>query len=66
MKTRKRIKQTLSLRDRIELWAGKLRDQVDLLPPGKQREMLLKKVRTAEAASHLDAWINSRGLQPPK
>jgi hypothetical protein len=39
---------------------------VDLLPPGKQREMLLKKVRTAEAASHLDAWINSRGLQPPK
>jgi hypothetical protein len=65
MKTRKRIKQTLSLRDRIELWADKLRDQVDLLPPGKQREILLKKVRTAEAASHLDAWINSRGLQPP-
>jgi hypothetical protein len=66
MKTRKRIKQTLSLRDRIELWADKLRDQVDLLPAGKQREILLKKVRTAEAASHLDAWINSRGLQPPK
>ena len=66
MKTRKRIKQTLSLRDRIELWTDKLRDQVDLLPPGKQRELLLKKVRTAEAASHLDAWINSRGLQPPK
>jgi hypothetical protein len=66
MKTRKRIKQTLSLRDRIELWADRLRDQVDLLPPGKQREILLKKVRTAEAASHLDAWINSRGLQPPK
>jgi hypothetical protein len=66
MKRRIRVKQTLSLRERIELWAEKLRDQVALLPPGEQREILLKKARTAEAASHLDLWINSRGLQPPK
>ena len=66
MKSRIRLKQTLSLRDRIELWAGKVRDRAAGLPPGKRKEVLLKKVRTAEAASHLDAWVNSRGLQPPK
>jgi hypothetical protein len=66
MKKRRRFKQTLSMRERIELWAGKVRDQAALLPPGLQKETLLKKVRTAEAASHLDVWVNSRGLQPPR
>jgi hypothetical protein len=66
MKTRPRIKQTLSLRERIECWTEKLRDQAALLPPGHRKEVLLKKARAAEAASYLDAWINSRGLQPPK
>jgi hypothetical protein len=66
MKKRPRIKQTLSLRQRIELWAEKVRDQASILPPGYRKEVLLKKVRAGEAASHLDAWVNSRGLQPPK
>jgi hypothetical protein len=66
MKKRPRIRQTLSLRERIELWAEKVRSQAVLLPPGHQREVLLKKVRAAEAASHLDGWVNSRGLQPPR
>jgi hypothetical protein len=65
MKTRLRIKQTLSLRERIELWAERIRDQAAILPAGRQKEMLLKRVRTAEAASHLDGWVNSRGLRPP-
>jgi hypothetical protein len=65
MRKRQRFEQTLSLRERIELWAQTVRDQATLLPPGHQKEALLKKVRTAEAASHLDAWVNSRGLRPP-
>lgn len=65
MKTRLRIKQTLSLRERIELWAERIRDQAAILPAGRQKEMLLKRVRTAEVASHLDGWVNSRGLRPP-
>ncbi|HXP42809.1 MAG TPA: hypothetical protein VN833_21320 [Candidatus Acidoferrales bacterium] len=66
MKKRRRFKQTVSMRERIELWAEKVRDQAALLPAGHQKEALLKKVRTAEAASHLDLWVNSRGLQPPR
>jgi hypothetical protein len=66
MMKRLRINQTLSLRARIERWAETIRDQATLLPPGHRREELLKKVRAAEAASYLDAWVNSRGLQPPK
>ena len=54
MRKRRRFKQTLSMRERIELWAEKVRDQAALLPAGHQKEALLKKVRTAEAASHLD------------
>ena len=66
MRKRRRFKQTLSMRERIELWAEKVRDQAAVLPAGHQKEALLKKVRTAEAASHLDLWVNSRGLQPPR
>lgn len=66
MKTRTRVKQTLSLRDRVELWTTTLRDRAASLPPGKQKEVLLKKVRTAEAARYLEAWVNSPGLRPPE
>ncbi len=66
MKKRIRSKQTLSLRKRIELWAEKLRDQAAVLPPGREKEILMKKVRAASTASLVDAWANSRGLQPPK
>ena len=66
MKRRSGYKQTISLRERVELWAETVRNRAAVLPPGNQKEALLKKVRAAEAASCLDAWINSRGLQPPK
>lgn len=66
MKKRRRIIQTLPLRERVELWADNLRNQAALLPPGRQREALLQKVKAAQAASHLDAWANSVGLQAPK
>ena len=66
METRPNLKQRFSLRDRIEIWAATLRDRAAILPPGKKREILLKKVRAAEAASHLDRWVNSRDLRPPR
>jgi hypothetical protein len=30
------------------------------------RDATLKKARQAEAAAHMDEWLNSPGLQPPK
>jgi len=66
MQHRRRFKQVLSLRDRLAAWAKEVRQQADALPPGPERDALLKRLSQADVASHLDAWANSPGLQPPK
>ena len=63
---RRRFKQETSLQDRIVEWARDVRAQAAQLPPGPKRDELVKKVRQAETAMHLDDWANSPGLQPPK
>jgi hypothetical protein len=65
MKRRWRFKQEITLQDRIAEWAKEIRAQAAGLPPGRERDELLKKVRQAETAMHLDDWANSPGLQPP-
>jgi hypothetical protein len=30
------------------------------------KELLLRRARQAETASHINNWLNSPGLQPPK
>jgi hypothetical protein len=35
------------------------------LPPGKEREGLLRKARQLEVACHINEWISSPGLRPP-
>jgi len=63
---RRRFKQTNSLQNRLTAWAQEVRDKAKLLPPGPQKDEMMKKVRQADIASHLDEWANSPGLQPPK
>jgi hypothetical protein len=66
MQNRRRFKHQITLQDRIAAWAKQVRAQAAELPPGPDREELLKKVRQAETAMHLDDWANSPGLQTPK
>jgi hypothetical protein len=66
MQNQRRFKHQITLQDRIVAWAKQVRAQAAELPPGPEREELLKKVRQAETAMHLDDWANSSGLQPPK
>jgi hypothetical protein len=66
MLKRRRVKQQFTLQDRIMAWAKEVRSQAASLPPGRDRDMLLEKVRQAETALHLEDWVNSPGLQPPK
>jgi hypothetical protein len=66
MQKRHRFKQETTLQDRVIAWAKDVRAQAAELPPGRDRDELLKKVRQAETAMHLDDWANSPGLQPPK
>lgn len=63
---RRRFKQTKSLKERLLEEAQNLRDEAKLLPHGPLRDAILKKARQTEAAVHMDDWLGSPGLQPPK
>jgi hypothetical protein len=63
---RRRVKQTESLEIRLSAEAARLRAEAQKLPPGIEREELLRKARQAETASHMSEWLTSPGLQPPK
>jgi hypothetical protein len=65
MLKRRRFHQTKSLQDRLAAWAEEVREQAAKLPAGPERDALLKKLRQADTAAHLEDWANSPGLQPP-
>jgi hypothetical protein len=66
MSKRQPFNQDAPSRDRIETWAKEVREQAGKLPPGPEREALLKKLRQARTAAHIEEWANSPGLKPPK
>jgi hypothetical protein len=66
MPGRRHFKQTESLQDRLRAFADDVRAKADRLPPGLEKDDLLRRARQADTASRLDEWANSRGLQPPK
>ena len=66
MQRRRRNKQTVSLHDRLAAWAIAARELAGALPAGPERDTLLRKARRADTASHLQDWLDSTGLQPPK
>ena len=62
---RRRVKQTQSLEERMADYANKLRQEAKALPPGSEREQMLKRARQAEVGAHMSEWLQSPGLQPP-
>ncbi|SDN26257.1 hypothetical protein [Afipia sp. GAS231] len=66
MQRRRRFEQTEPLKDRLASFAKKIREKAVLLPPGAEKDDLLRRARQADSASHLDEWVNSPELQPPK
>ena len=64
---RRRVKQPTSFDDRLAEQARQIRTQAEALPHGsKEREGLMRKARQADTASHMNEWLTSPGLQPPK
>jgi hypothetical protein len=63
---RRRFKQTESLQERLASFANNVREKASLLPPGADKDELLRKARQADTAAHLNEWANSCALQPPK
>lgn len=63
---RKRTKQEFSLHERLLVAAKDARLAAKKLPPGKERETLLRSARESEAAAAINNWICSPGLRPPE
>jgi len=62
---RRRVKQTVSLQERLLAKATRLREEAAKLRPGIEHERLMRRARNAEAASQISDWIASPGLKPP-
>jgi hypothetical protein len=41
------------------------RQRASALPPGAERDALIKQARQLETASQMNEWLTSPGLQPP-
>ena len=57
MLNRRRFKQTVSLKDRLLLFAQEARQKAETLPPGPARDQLLKKANQAETVAEKDGWV---------
>lgn len=65
-KRRRRIKQIASFEERLTEEAKRFKEAAEQQPIGSQaRELLLRRARQAETASHVSEWLKSPGLQPP-
>lgn len=61
---RKRVKQDMSLEERLLGAAKAAREKARKLPPGREREMLLRSARDTEAAAQINRWISSPDVKP--
>jgi hypothetical protein len=59
-------KQTVPLQDRIASFAREIREKASRLPPGKERDDLLRRAQLADTAFDLSDWANSPRSQPAK
>jgi hypothetical protein len=62
---RRRGKHKTPFEERLASQA-RLRNEAAKLPPRGQRDDLIRRARQAETASHLNEWLTSPGLAPPK
>ncbi len=61
---RKRVKHALTFEERLLSAAREAREKARKLPPGKERETLLRSARDSETAAKINRWITSPGLKP--
>ena len=63
---RPRIKHQKTFEERLAEEAVRFSVPAAQTPHGMQRELYLRRARQAETASHINDWLKSPGLQPPK
>jgi hypothetical protein len=65
MQERQRFKPIDPLDNRLSEEAECLRKEARGIPPGVERDRLIRRARFAETASPMSEWLSSKGLQPP-
>jgi predicted trehalose synthase len=62
----RRFKQSVPIDQRLIEQAKRLRKEAKGIPPGVEREKLIRRARQAETAAHIQEWLSSPGLQAPR
>ena len=62
---RRRLTHITTPQERLTADAKRLREQAERLPPGRERDILLRKAKQDDTASHIFEWLNSPGLKAP-
>ena len=52
--------------ERLNAEKARTRAELECANPGQQRDVLECKLRQIETALHIDSWVSSAGLQPPR
>jgi hypothetical protein len=65
MQKRRRFKQTISLNERLDAEADRLRREARSLPPSARRDDLIRKANQMRLAGRLDQLLASPGLRAP-
>lgn len=67
VKLRPRTKHTMTFEERLAEEAKRFREAAEREPLGSlSRELLLRRARQAETASHISDWLRSPGLASPR
>jgi hypothetical protein len=65
-KKRNRNRPLLSLEERLKNFADVARKTAKELPPGPERERLVHRALSNDAAAKIERWLSSPELQGPK
>jgi hypothetical protein len=63
---RRSFKGIAPLNQRLTEQAERLRKEAQGTPPGIMRDKLIRQARQAQTALHMQEWLSSPGLQPPR
>ena len=63
---RRRVIQDKPLGERLEDEAKRLRREARGIPPGVERDQLIRRARQAETAARVNEWLKSPGLRAPE
>jgi hypothetical protein len=63
--SRRRVKHAKTFKERLLEEATRFRAEADKLPPGTQRELLMRRVYQAEKAVEMSDWLSKPASVPP-